>query len=96
MNFTWDEKKKLQVEKDHRIDFEKIAEVFEDDFSLDYGDESHSTEDEERLVVVGKTAEYGLIYLVYTTPSEEEIRFITARRAEKWLVKKYEENLRRF
>lgn len=96
MKFTWDKKKRLRVEKDHKIDFGKISDVFEDAFSLDYEDEEHSTENEARLVVVGKTAEYGLIHLVYTVPNKEEIHFITARRAEKWLVKRYEKNLRRF
>ena len=96
MKYTWDPKKKLRVEKDHSIDFNKISDVFEDAFSLDYEDDTHSTKNENRIIVVGKTAEYGLIHLVYTIPDDEQIHFITARRAEKWLVKRYEENLRRF
>ncbi len=96
MKLTWDEKKKLQVKKAHKVDFDKISDIFEDVFSLDYEDEEHSVENEIRFAVVGKTAEYGLIHLVYTIPNDEEIHFITARRAEKWLVKRYEENLRRF
>jgi uncharacterized DUF497 family protein len=95
MKFTWDSIKVEKVKKDHKIDFEKIKDVFEDTFSIDLIDESHSTRDEERYIIIGKITLYGLINLVYTMPNDNEIRFITARKAEKWQVKKYEENLRR-
>lgn len=95
MKFTGDSNKAEKVKKDHKVDFEKIKDVFEDTFSLDLIDRSHSTPDEERFIIIGKTAFYGLIHLVYTMPSEDEIRFITARKAEKWYVKKYEKNIRR-
>ena len=95
MKFTWDSNKAQRVKNYHKIDFEKIKDVFEDTLSLDLIDKSHSTSDEERFIIVGKTAFYGLIHLIYTMPSEDEIRFITARKAEKWYVKKYEENIRR-
>jgi uncharacterized protein len=96
MKFTWDKNKAKKVKVNHKIEFEKIQDIFEDNFSLDYEDEEHSTLDECRLVIVGKTAHYGLVHLVYTIVDDENLRFITARRAEKWLVKRYEENLRRF
>lgn len=95
MQYTWKDEKRQKVKAEHNIDFEKLEDVFEDSFSLDYVDEEHSTDDEDRLVIVGKTAEHGLIFLVYVVPNENEIHFITARRAEKWLVKRYEQNLRR-
>jgi uncharacterized DUF497 family protein len=72
----------------------KIKDVFEDAFSLDLIDETHSTSDEERFIIVGKTAYYGLIHLVYTVKNDDEIHFITARKDEKWYVKKYEESIR--
>lgn len=95
MEYTWDDDKRRKVTAEHNIDFDKIKDVFDDVFSLDYVDEDHSTQHEERLVIVGKTIEYGLIFLVYTVSNDNEIHFITARRAERWLVKRYEENLRR-
>jgi len=42
--------------------------------------------------VIGKTAEYGFIYLVYISISENELKFVTARKAEKWMVRFYEES----
>ncbi len=96
MNFTWDKNKAKKVKANHKVEFEKIQDIFEDDFSLDYEDDEHSTYAECRIVIIGKTAEYGLIHLVYTVIDDENIRFITARRAEKWLVNRYEENIRRF
>ena len=60
MEYTWDKKKKARVEQIHKVNFEKISDVFEDDFSLDYKDDEHSSENDDRLVVVGMTAEYGL------------------------------------
>ena len=93
MEYAWDEHKRQKVKDEHKVDFDKLTDVFDDVFSLDYVDEEHSTGDEERIVIVGKTVEYGLILLVYAVQNENRIHFITARRAEKWLVQRYEENL---
>ena len=44
------------------------------------------------------TARYGLVYLVFTEVEagvELELHFITARRAEPWMVEEYEENRRK-
>jgi uncharacterized DUF497 family protein len=94
MNFTWDENKADTVLSEHKIDFNKIFDIFEDDYSLDIIDKKHSTPEETRFIIVGLTAVYGLVYLVYTMSSENEIRFVTARKAEKFYVKQYEENIR--
>ncbi|MCP9493869.1 MAG: hypothetical protein MSG64_05355 [Pyrinomonadaceae bacterium MAG19_C2-C3] len=45
-----------------------------------------------RYAIIALTAAYGLTFLVYTEPEPDEIHFITARRAESWMVKDYEEN----
>ncbi|CAN5676685.1 hypothetical protein BH24ACI2_BH24ACI2_06400 [soil metagenome] len=95
MKFTWDENKARKVKDEHKVEFDKIFDIFEDDFSLDIIDEKHSTPNETRFIIVGLTAEYGLIHLVYTMPSDEEIHFITARKAGKFYVEQYEENIRR-
>lgn len=44
------------------------------------------------MIAIGITAAYGLTYLVYTEPGENETHFITARRAEKWMVDYYEKS----
>lgn len=95
MKFTWNTKKAERVLAGHKINFAKISDVFEDSFSLDLIDDKHSTNAELRFIIVGKTVEYGLIHLVYTMPTGNEIHFITARKADKWHIKQYEENIRR-
>jgi uncharacterized DUF497 family protein len=91
MRFTWDEDKAIAVKKDHGIDFARIIDVFTDLYALEFVDEAHSTDAETRYVIIG-LAEPGLVFLVYAEPTPDEIRFITARRAEPWMVEEYEEN----
>ena len=86
--FVWDEKKRKNVLKDHNVDFALIDDIFDDPFAI-YNDDLGHSEIELRYTVVGKTAQYGLIFLAFTY-DEEQIRFIPARRAEKWMVKEYE------
>ncbi|MBX3290854.1 MAG: BrnT family toxin [Acidobacteria bacterium] len=66
--------------------------MFNDPLIVEYVDEDHSTDDEIRMIAIGITAAYGLTYLVYTEPGENETHFITARRAEKWMVDYYEKS----
>lgn len=94
MNFTWDDEKSEKVKKDHAIEFVKITNIFEDSFAIEFIDEEHSTENETRYAIIGLTI-YGLVYLVFTEPNKNELHFITARLAEKWMVKEYEENRKR-
>jgi len=93
--FVWDESKRRKVIEDHKIDFELIFDVFEDVYAFDFEDHEHSTELEIRWGIIGQTSNYGLIVLIYTIVENDDVRFISARKAEKWLVKKYEENRRR-
>lgn len=93
--FVWDEAKRLKVIESHKVDFELIFDVFEDSFAYDFEDYEHSDEREIRYGIVGQTSLYGLILLIYTITENNDVRFITARKAEKWLVKKYEENRKR-
>lgn len=90
MLFDWDENKKIKVIKDHGVDFDLITDIFDDFNAIDGIDETHSTADEIRFSIIGVTAQYGLIFLVYTQMENGKIRFITARKAENWMVKEYE------
>ena len=90
MEFTWDEAKA----ENHSIEFARIIDIFEDSFAVEFIDEAHSTEEEIRYAIIGLTS-YGLVYLVFTEPDKNQLHFITARLAEKWMVKEYEENRKR-
>lgn len=92
MKFTWETEKAKEVKIEHKVEFDKLVGVFDDAFGVDFIDEEYSTETETRYAIIGRTAEYGLIYLVYASLSENELKFITARRAEKWMVRFYKEN----
>ena len=92
MKHTWNDEKAKKVKAGHKVEFEKLIDVFDDVFAVDFIDEEHSTDDETRYAVIGKTAQYGLIYLVYVSVSENELKFITARKAEKWMVDFYRES----
>ena len=92
MDFSWNKNKSLKVKAEHRIEFDKIKDVFDDPFAVEFTDETHSTDEEIRFAIIGFTVEYGLIYLVFTEISESHLHFITARKAENWMVKVYEQN----
>ena len=98
VKYTWDEDKAAAVRKDHGVDFARIIDIFSDPYAVEYVDESHTTEDETRYAIIGLTAMYGLAHLIFVegeADGEMELHFITARRAEPWMVEEYEENKRR-
>jgi uncharacterized DUF497 family protein len=88
--FVWDESKRRKVIKEHKVDFALLLDVFDDAFGI-YREDTEHSDDEIRYSVIGLTAEYGLVFTVFTYTDDEEVRLITARRAEKWMVKQYEE-----
>lgn len=94
MRYTWDENKAKEVKREHGIDFVQVINIFEDPFAIEFIDETHSIENEMRYAIIG-IASPGLVFLVFTTPTDEEIHLITARLAETWMVKEYEENRKR-
>ncbi len=94
MRYTWNVEKAEKVKQDHKVDFEKLTDIFDDPFAVEFIDETHSTEDEIRFAIIGLTAEYGLVYLVFIEVSETHLHFITARKAESRMTKEYEQNRR--
>lgn len=90
----WDDDKRTKVLKDHGVDFQHVWEVFIDSFAIDIEDFGHSTDDEARYIIIGKTATYGLVSVSYTIV-EDQYRLITARRAEKWMTREYEKRRKR-
>jgi uncharacterized DUF497 family protein len=99
VKFSWDEDKAAAVKEEHHIEFARIIDLFSDPYAVEFVDEAHSTEEETRYAIIGLTARYGLVYLVFTHEEpghgDVDLRFITARPAEKWMVDEYEENKKR-
>lgn len=79
IKFEWDEKKRLRNIQQHGIDFADAYRVFEFDRYLfpddrfDYG--------EQRLVSLGLL--FGEVVVVTHTETDELIRYISVRKAEK-------------
>jgi uncharacterized protein len=77
-------------QKKHRVTFEEAATVFSDPLALIFDDEVHS-EEEQREIIIGHSAEDHLL-LVCFTERGEAIRIVSARRATKRERRDYEEN----
>ncbi|CAN5577632.1 hypothetical protein BH20ACI4_BH20ACI4_08710 [soil metagenome] len=95
MRYTWNVEKAEKVWRKHKVDFEKLTDIFDDPFALEFVDDTHSTDEEIRFAIIGLTAAYGLTYLVFTEITETHLHFITARKAESWMIDKYEQNRNR-
>jgi len=81
--FEWDfEKAKLNVVK-HGISFENASLAFYDPMALRLPDVRHSTQDEEREILIGQVA-VGVLVIVYTVRQPDDgVRIISARRANR-------------
>ena len=66
MIYTWDPAKRERVLAEHRVNFEKICDVFEDPFAIEDIDDDHSSKDEIRFTIIGLTREYGLVFLAFS------------------------------
>jgi uncharacterized DUF497 family protein len=93
MKISWDESKREKVIKDHGIDLQRVVDVFDDPFGVYIEDPGHSTDEETRFNIIGLSAAYGLTFVAFTY--DEAVHLITARRAEKWMVKEYEKERKR-
>ncbi len=93
--FEWDESKKEKVLAEHKVDFAKITDIFDDPFAVYIEDFEHSTSQEIRFNIIGQTVYYDLTFMVFTYEGESQIRFVKARRAENLMIQEYEKNRKR-
>ena len=89
MQFEWDESKAQQNARKHRVSFEQAKEIFDDPRAVPFEDLDHSIPDETRYVMI-EMSSIGLLFVSFVY-GKEEVRLISARRAEKWMVKAYED-----
>jgi len=89
MHFEWDEDKAERNVKKHRVSFEQAKEIFDDPRAIPFEDLQHSSHEETRHVMIGMSS-IGLLFVSFAY-GDEVVRLITARRAEKWMVKVYED-----
>lgn len=79
VRFEWDANKAASNLAKHRVSFDEAVTVFYDPFSATFGDPDHS-QDEERFVTVGHSAQ-GRLLVVCHTERGGAVRVISARRA---------------
>jgi uncharacterized DUF497 family protein len=87
MKYQWDKNKATSNFQKHGIEFADAVSVFQDDLALTIPDRRF---DEERFISIGMDA-FGRILVVVFTWRGDEIRLISARRAERSERKQYEE-----
>jgi hypothetical protein len=92
--FEWDPTKAKLNLRNHKVSFERAAEVFLDPLAISIFDEEHSDE-EERWITVGKDIREVVLVVVHTfrevAATEWLIRIISAWKATKNEIKQYEE-----
>ncbi len=90
IRFEWDPAKDSLNQKKHGISFSEAQTVFTDQFARLIADPDHS-DDEERFILLGTSIDSKLLVVCHCIKSEESIRIISARKAEKPERKIYEE-----
>ncbi|MBI4209868.1 MAG: BrnT family toxin [Deltaproteobacteria bacterium] len=91
--FDWDEGNREKSLRKHQVNCQEAEEVFLGS-PMVYVDERHSTEEEKRYVLFGKTNP-GRTLLIAFTMREEKVRIISARPMSQKERKWYEEESRK-
>ena len=88
MTFEWDpNKEKYNIENHDGITFSMAARVFSDRKRIEKYDALHSSLDEDRWNVIGIVEK--VLFVVYTEVSDDRVRIISARAAEKEEIDEY-------
>lgn len=86
--FEWDQGNSGKNKK-HKVEDKEAEEVFFDKNKVTFPDIIHSTQDEERLRIIGKTKKERLLFIVFTKRGEK-IRIVSARDINRKEVPLYE------
>jgi uncharacterized protein len=90
IRFEWDPIKDVSNQKKHGISFSEAKTVFSDQFARLISDPDHS-EEEDRFILLGTSIDSKLLVVCHCIKTDESIRIISARKAEKPERKIYEE-----
>ena len=89
IEFDWDEGNSGKNSKKHGVADTECEEVFFDENKVVYKDQLH-TEQEDRFILLGKTKDSRLLYVVFTFRYGSKVRVISARDVERKEVHLYE------
>jgi uncharacterized DUF497 family protein len=91
IRITWDHKKQAANQRKHGVSFEEARSVFLDEDAKLINDPDHSTR-ETRFVLLGMSHRFRLLVVMHTyRRSDQEIRIISARKANKHEQAQYTE-----
>lgn len=90
--FEWDKGNEEKNWIKHKVTAEEAEEPFFTEDYLILEDESHSSKHEERYILLGKSKQLKILFIVFTIRGEK-IRIISARGADKKEVLFYEKAL---
>ena len=91
MRFEWDENKNRANIRTHRIDFADVPPIFHSPMLVELDDRREYGED--RWIGIGILRNIVAV-VVYTEPREDTIRIISARKANRYERKRYEQTIR--
>ena len=87
--FEWDDNKAEENLKKHYVSFDEAKTVFNDPLARISDDSEHSYL-EERFHIIGQSINNRIIIVAFTERNDK-IRIISARKAESWEKRKYEQ-----
>lgn len=89
LTFEWDKRKNLSNQKKHGISFEEAQTVFVDENALLIHDPDHSDK-EDQFILLGMSAKLQILVVCHAyRKSNEIIRIISARKANRIEQKQY-------
>ena len=93
ISFDWDELKNASNRKKHGIWFEEAQQVFDDPVALLFHDVDH-TDQEDRFLMLGLSASTRVLVVVFCERNKGKVvRIISARKATKKEIKRYEKGI---
>lgn len=91
-HFEWDEVKNKKGENKHGVRFEEAITSFQDELAVTLEDEKHSTQQEQRFILIGFSKKARLLVVSYCMRGNDNItRIITSFPADKKYKKVYNE-----
>ena len=90
LSFEWDPKKEASNVAKHGVSFSEAQTAFTDEFARLIPDPDHSA-DEDRFILLGTSIGPRLIVVCHCVRTEDSIRIISARKAQKQERRFYED-----
>ena len=91
MKFRWDSRKADHNLRKHGVDFADAAIALEDENALTIEDFSH---DEQRFKTLGMGPKLNILFVVHVERSEDTIRIVSARKADRSETKQYYQGIK--